>query len=201
MQRNRTSGVEWALVGWAVWTALAGPAGAAEPNHYWEWGWGSYGMRAGELSVIDVARFDWTAISFGNDPADQTTVDRCNEILRLNPKHKFVIRVWPISYLGDCPENSHQATLFHYLYAPGVKEKLLAETRRQIELIVKGVSKPENVVGSHFLEELPGTFCPGFGSLIDAKKDVLVLGTILSVGSVVYIYISIIFLNKAFYSW
>jgi len=39
----------------------------------------------------------------------------------------------------------------------------------------------------------------GHPPLINGKKDVLVLGTIASLGSVVYIYISIIFLNKAFY--
>ena len=39
----------------------------------------------------------------------------------------------------------------------------------------------------------------GHPPLINGRKDVLVLGTIASLGSIVYIYISIIFLNKAFY--
>jgi len=125
-------------------------------NHYWELGWGLYGGEG-----LDAARFDWHMICFGNIPADERTVQGLNEILKLNPKHKFLIRVWPIGGLGDCPENRYQATLFHYLYQPGVKEKLLTEARRQVELVLKGVSRPENVYGCCFLEELPGHFTGG----------------------------------------
>lgn len=140
---------------------LASPSelSAEEKHRYWDWGWGLYGLDPGcPGRALDNARFDWTFICFGNDPADQSAVDRCNEILKLNPKHKFVIRVWSIGGLGDCPENSQQATLFHYWYKPGVREALLKETRRQVELIAKGISKPENVAGATFLEELPGHF-------------------------------------------
>ena len=160
------TGMARAMAGLAILMAMAAPAGGGEADRYWEWGWGSYGLGLGPVSALDVARFDWTIITFGNDPADQRSVDRCNEILRLNPNHKFVIRVWPISNLGDCPENGRRATFLHYLYAPGVKEELLAGTRRQINLILEGVSKPENVAGSFFLEELPGTFSPGVASML-----------------------------------
>ena len=166
MRMNRMTGMAWAIAGWAIVMAMAAPTGAGAADRYWEWGWGSYGLGAGTVSTLDVARFDWTFIAFSNDPVRQTTVNRCNEILRLNPNHRFVIRVWPIHGLGDCPENGRRATFLHYLYAPGVKEELLAETRRQVNLILEGVSKPENVVGSFFLEELPGTFCPGVVSLL-----------------------------------
>jgi len=143
--------------------AVAGVALAEDASRYWTWGWGAYGISACRSDgALDVARFDWSYICFGNESADQRAVDRCNEILKLNPKHRFVIRVWPIMSLGDCPQNSYQATLFHYLYVPGVKDKLLTETHRQIELIVKGISNPNAVVGGTFLEELPGHFtsCP-----------------------------------------
>ena len=39
--------------------------------------------------------------------ANQKTVDALNEILKINPKHKFLIRVWPIMGLGDCSANIH----------------------------------------------------------------------------------------------
>jgi hypothetical protein len=116
-----------------------------------------YGL--GHNDPIDNARFDWTFILFGNeDAADQETIARCNEVLRLNPAHKFVLRTWPILNLGDSPENSNQATMFHYLYAPHTKERLLAEVQRQISVMVHGLAKPESVVAATFLEELPANF-------------------------------------------
>ncbi len=134
--------------------ATAGMATETAGGRYWAWGWGTYGSR----SALDVARYDWSLINFGNVPADGRTVARCNEILDINPRHKFVVRVWPIMGKGDCPENRQQATLFHYLYQEGVREKVLAETRRQLRLIIEGVRIPRNVVGATFLEELPGHF-------------------------------------------
>ena len=132
---------------------MATAAKTAEGS-YWEWGWGTYGSK----SALDVARYDWSLINFGNVSADERTVLRCNEILKINPQHKFVVRIWPIMGKGDCKENRHQATLFHYLYKEGVREKVLAETRRQLRLVIDGVRLPQSVVGSTFLEELPSHF-------------------------------------------
>ena len=133
-------------------------ADAADPtDRYWEWGWGTYGGG----TLLDVARYDWSLVNFGNVPADERTVTRCNRILELNPAHKFVVRVWPIMSKGDCKENKHQATVFHYLYKEGVRERVLEETRRQIRLVVDGVTRPGSVVGLTFLEELPGHFTAG----------------------------------------
>ncbi|MCM8768397.1 MAG: hypothetical protein NC911_01760 [Candidatus Omnitrophica bacterium] len=150
------------LVVFSVW--LSG----AEKRRYWELGWGLYGGDG-----LDAARFDWHMVCFGNIPADQRTVDKLNEILRINPNHKLLIRVWPIGNLGDCPENRYQATLFHYLYQPGVREKVLAEARRQVELVCKGINRPENVYGCCFLEELPGHFTSGGFSRNWKKGDPL----------------------------
>lgn len=159
--KPRRVGSVGAMAAGVLGAVLVGPAAAGQASHYWQWGWGTYGSGLGS-SVVDIARFDWSFICFGNEPADQRVVDWCNAILQVDPTHKFVIRVWPIGGLGDCPENHHQATFLHYLYKPGVKEALLKNVRTQIELIVKGLSKPENVMGSVFLEELPGHFsaCP-----------------------------------------
>jgi hypothetical protein len=136
---------------------------ASEKNHYWKLGWGLYGTSGwhGHNKVLDVARFDWSVINFGNEPDDQSTVNFCNKVLALNPEHKFLIRVWPINGLG-ISENNYMATFLDYLYAPGVKKKILYIIRQQIELIKKGISRPQNIVGAYFLEELPGYFssCP-----------------------------------------
>jgi hypothetical protein len=150
---------------WASVLAFA-LAGGLLPAHsdaggtarYWSWGWGLYGMRS-QAEPLDNARFDWSYILFGGpDPTNDDTVTRANEILRLNPQHGFVIRVWPTMHLGDCEENRQQASLFHYVYVKGVRERVLAETRRQIALILEHIDKPENVLGATFLEELPENF-------------------------------------------
>ncbi|MBT7166858.1 MAG: hypothetical protein HN904_29015 [Victivallales bacterium] len=138
-------------IGWLTWSVHGAEKTS---NSYWEWGWGTYGSG----SALDVARYDWSLINFGNVPADERTVQRCNEILRLNPKHRFVIRVWPIMGKGDCPENRNQATFLHCLYTPGTLDRVLEETRRQVRLILDGVRTPQNVVGMTFLEELPNHF-------------------------------------------
>ncbi len=124
-------------------------AGGAE---YWQWGWGSYGGS----SDLDVARWDWSLINFGGVSANQTTVDRCNRILALNPEHKFVIRIWPLH------GGSQKVTLMRYSFEAEARERLLGEARRQIRLILDGIDKPENVVGLTFLEELPGHFTECF---------------------------------------
>lgn len=127
---------------------------AQTTSRYWEWGWGTYGGAV----PLDVARYDWSLINFGNVAADARAVDRCNELLRLNPEHKLVIRVWPIMGKGDCKQNRYQATLFHFVYSEKAREAVLRETERQVKLIIDGVDLPQNVVGLTFLEELPGHF-------------------------------------------
>jgi hypothetical protein len=144
------------MLGVAGISAMHGPAAAKD--RYWAWGWGLYGVN-GQQEALDSARFDWSLLTFGSDDAaDRATIDRCNEILKLNPRHRFVIRVWPISNLGDLPENRYQATLFHYLYVDEIRRKVLAQTRAQIEYVLRNIAKPENVAGAVFLEELPSSF-------------------------------------------
>ena len=139
---------------------LSGPfnatASSDRRDRYWELGTGTYfgGLR-GDMTEVDVARFDWMFLCFGNVAVAPVTVDQLNRMLAINPRLKIVIRVWPIGNLGDCDQNHRQATFLHYLYAPGVKEKVLAGARDQIRLVLDRISKPENVVGATFLEELP----------------------------------------------
>ena len=131
-------------------------ASTDKPDRYWQLGAGTYfgGLR-GDMTKVDVARFDWMFLCFGNVAVAPVTVDQLNRMLAINPRLKIVIRVWPIGNLGDCDQNHRQATFLHYLYAPGVREKVLAGARYQIRLVLDRIAKPENVVGATFLEELP----------------------------------------------
>lgn len=154
----------------AAIAVVAAVASADAADLYWKWGWGVYGLGVNRpAGALDNARFDWSFICGGNETINQPLVDRCNEILKINPNHKFVLRVWPTCGLGDCPENRYAATFLHYLYAPGVKDKLLDVVREQIGVIRHGISKPENFVGMIFLEELPEHFST-FAYLRDMQK-------------------------------
>lgn len=135
--------------------AFAPPLRAQPEDHYWELGVGCYygGMQG--LTELDVARYDWLYLCFGNISATPETVEQINKLLKINPELKIVIRVWPVMGLGDCPENRYQATFLHYLYQPGVKQRLLANIEAQIKVVLDNISRPENVVGMTFLEELP----------------------------------------------
>ncbi len=131
----------------------------AGQDRYWQLGSGTYGGALRETeSIHDLAQYDWVYLCFGNVPAKQETVDTLNAALAINPKLKIVIRVWPIMGLGDCPQNRQQATFLHFLYLPEVHQKVLQNVRDQIRLVLDNLSRPENVIGSTFLEELPGHF-------------------------------------------
>ena len=102
-------------------TAACPPASAQDgdtvPDRYWELGVGCYFGGLGALTELDVARFDWLYLGFGNISASPETTQLLNRLLALNPDLKVVIRFWPIGGLGDCPENRYQATFLHYLYS------------------------------------------------------------------------------------
>lgn len=128
-------------------------------DHYWQLGVGAYfGGCYGRFTELDAARCDWVYLCYGNIGATEETTELLNRMLALNPRLRIVIRVWPIMGLTPHKENRHQATMYDYFYLPGVKEKVLEETRRQIRIVLDNISKPENVVGLTFLEELPGHF-------------------------------------------
>lgn len=158
--------------GHATITATTGEVSASidvsaarpEPgSRYWEWGWGFWGS---QLSVDGLALFDWSTVHFGNSPHNQTTLNRLNEVLELNPDHKFVLELWPIMNLGGTLQNNPtQANLFHYLYEPGVREAVLRNARTQIEWVLNGLDRPESVVAMTFLEELPAHFTSGAATL------------------------------------
>ncbi len=159
---------------WGV-AALALAAGslwcnAGEPS-YWKLGVGSYGAASGPddtwsgFTDLDRARMDWVFVMLGSST---TTGNELNRLLAINPDLKILVRLWPIAGIGQ-PQNRGQTTFLDYLYADGVKVKLLAETSRQIRSILDPITKPENVVGFTFLEELPMHFTGEELTQTDAK--------------------------------
>lgn len=94
---------------------LVAPVSAQVEDHYWELGVGCYWGGMGGLTELDVARYDWLYLCFGNVSASDETVAQVNRFLEINPDLKVVIRLWPIMSLGDCAENRYQATFLHYL--------------------------------------------------------------------------------------
>ncbi|MEA3403457.1 MAG: hypothetical protein U9R79_19600 [Armatimonadota bacterium] len=137
---------------------LVAPVSAQVEDHYWELGVGCYWGGMGGLTELDVARYDWLYLCFGNVSASDETVAQVNRFLEINPDLKVVIRLWPIMSLGDCAENRYQATFLHYLYEPGVREGVVERINQQVSVVLENISRPENVVGLTFLEELPGHF-------------------------------------------
>lgn len=130
---------------------IAGVLGISTILHggYWDWGWGSYGVG----SVEDVARFDWSCVNFGNVPESQVTIDRCNAILKLNPNHKFLLRLWPVGGGGSVFRN---VSVFDYHYGQGYRERVLARIESQVKLIRDNISDPRAICALTFCEELPG---------------------------------------------
>ena len=91
-------------------------------------------------------------------PSTRQTTELLNRLIALNPRLKIMARIWPIGGLSPYRESRYQATFYEYFYLPGVKEKLFAEIRRQIRVVLDHLDKPENFVAITFLEELPQHF-------------------------------------------
>jgi len=133
-------------------------AAYAQNDRYWDLGVGAYlgGMQG--FTDLDIARYDWVYVCFGNIGANEETAQALDRMLAINPHLKIVLRLWPIMGKGDLAENNYQATFLHYLYDPEVKAKVDASIHEQFDVIADNISKPENIVGLTFLEELPGHF-------------------------------------------
>ena len=177
-KRARTfRGVSWALAFSLTCVMLSGPACKSNParaaeaknpsaksHHFWQWGMGYYyaGIH-GRLTELDAARADWLLLRFSDLPASKETVEVLNRLIEMNPRLKIMIRVWPMQNFypqkGDftlnTPVGLASRMMYDYYYAPAVKEKILAETRRQIRVVIDNIDKPENVVGMFLLEEMP----------------------------------------------
>ena len=127
---------------------------------YWQLGAGIYGEPTAGTE-LDCARWDWMLVCFGSVAADLNTIQRLNRYLEINPRQKYLVRLWPINHLGHPDLYRQTATFLCYLYQPGVQEALERELRRQIRLVLDNLARPENVLGFTFLEELPGWWGAG----------------------------------------
>ena len=159
----------WMLLAWlllvgtfrpAVAQQIAPDAPAAAPqDHYWDLGVGLYFAGCqGRFTELDAARADWLLLRFPGLPSNRETTETLNRMIALNPRLKIMARIWPLGGLSPHKEGRYQATFYEYFYVPGVKEKLFAEIRRQVRVVLDHLDKPENLVAITFLEELPQHF-------------------------------------------
>ena len=157
------------LLGWPCQSAIAQQVAPdlqaavhedhAREDHYWELGVGLYFAGChGRFTELDAARADWLMLRIPGLPATRQTTEALNRLIALNPRLKILARIWPIGGLSQHREGRYQATFYEYFYEPGVKEKLFAEIRRQVRVILDHLDKPENFVALTFLEELPQHF-------------------------------------------
>ena len=122
-----------------------------------------YAGSTGRYTELDAARADWLLLRFPDLPASKGTVEVINRMIAMNPRLKIMIRVWPMQnfypqkgdFTYNTPVGLASRMMYDYFYAPGVKQKILAETRRQIRVVLDNISKPENVAGMFLLEEMP----------------------------------------------
>ena len=128
--------------------------------NYWDLGVGGYGSNIlSDITLLDRARMDWLYVCFGNEPANKANTERLNKYLTMNPKQKYVIRLWPIfKYRKPGMNRSYPVSFMDYLYAPGIKEKLLSNIKKQVDSVMLHISNKDAVYGFTFLEENPTHF-------------------------------------------
>jgi len=149
--------------------AFKGPCSAAQKDHYWYLGAGYYTAVRSD-NPTDEARWHWGLLHVSNTPINlQTIRTRVNRNLALNPRQKYVVQLTPICHLGRPHRYRGTATMFDYRYRPEVHEGLERELRNEIRLILDNISKPQNVVGFSFVEEIPGQW--GCGDQIARSKN------------------------------
>lgn len=87
---------------------------------------------------------------------DERDVEALNRLLKINPRQRYLIRLWPINHLGHPGVYANTATFLCYLYKPKVRQEVQRRLRKALQATKKGLSRQESVVGFAFLEELPG---------------------------------------------
>ena len=143
--RRHASSLALVIAAAAIMLAAAIVRAQEVESHYWDLGVGAYGSLSGSEDTwsnttdLDKARMDWLTINFGSYTVNP---DVYNRQLRLNPRLKYLVRLWPINNLG-WKENRYKATFLDYLYKPGVKEKLLAETSPSRGTRIRASRRPQ----------------------------------------------------------
>ena len=132
----------------------------ASDYNYWDLGVGGYGSNyAGDITHLDRARMDWLYVCFGNEPATKANTERLNSYLKINPKQKYVIRLWPV-FRHKRPGSNQvtPVTFMDYLYMPGIKERLRKSIKSQVDSVMLYIDDKDAVYGFTFLEENPTHF-------------------------------------------
>lgn len=136
---------------------------------------GTYGTggKGAELGTpLDVARFNWGMVCFGNVSANREyTENILNKILEINPAYKFVVRLWPTSD-AKIQRNGKQenAKFMDYLYDDKIRNHIKETMKNQIDSVMDYVSRPENVTGFCFEEEMPTHFSDKLYQLRNGDK-------------------------------
>lgn len=150
----------WGL-SFSLCSAVTLTAGTKTPPdyNYWDLGAGSYGSAYGnwhDTTFLDLARYDWLYICFGNEAATKKNTERLNEYLKVNPKQKYVIRLWPVyQYKAPGQEVRHLTSFMDYLYDPNVKKRILQTVDQQLDSVMNHISNKDAVYGITLMEEMP----------------------------------------------
>lgn len=135
---------------------LTGTASLRAANHNWELGHGfSAAYLENSLQVIselDIARWDWVLVEVHG----QQNVPAMNRLLEINPRLKFLIRLWPINGLGVPGRMAGAATFLEYTLKPETQAEIDRRLRVAIRELRENISNWDNVVGFEFVEEIPG---------------------------------------------
>jgi hypothetical protein len=139
----------WLLVGFFNWVFV--PDAFAEK---WKLGWGGYGV-GGEHAKLERMRWDWIMICHGGAEVEESN-RAINEALKHNPDQKYLVRLWPIGGLGRFREHGGVATFLEYHFEPKVRARVREAIKSEVNAVLNGIDKPENILGFTFLEELSG---------------------------------------------
>ncbi|PIY44146.1 MAG: hypothetical protein COZ05_09050 [Armatimonadetes bacterium CG_4_10_14_3_um_filter_59_10] len=138
-------------------------ASHAAANYFWKLGAGNY-WHQGHQPIIDDARWDWLEINYPSEEA----VEYLNRVQAINPKQKYLMRIWPTNGLGNPKYDLGTACMFDYLYKEGVREQIHNAIKAQVAVCLK-LKNLHNLIGFTFLEELPGWW--GLGSEVGWTED------------------------------
>lgn len=133
----------------------------AAPSHYWQLGHGAYAPylrnAVDAVGELDLARWDWLVVEIGSED----TVQLMNRLLEINPKLKFLARLWPINGMGDPEFRAAQGTCLDYMLYPEKRAEIDRRTREAIRQLKQGISNWDSVTCFTFLEEIPGAWACG----------------------------------------
>lgn len=142
----------------AALSLLISTAVFAAPDRNWQLGHGAYAPylrhAVDAVGEMDLARWDWLVVEIGSED----TIKLMNRLLEINPKLKFLVRVWPINGMGDPNHRSAQGTCLDYTLYPEKRAEIDKRTRDAIRQLKANITNWDSIVVFTFLEEIPGAW-------------------------------------------